>query len=95
MHLCNLAVFTEIDLTKTLGRKTILRTAKLKKLQSRESNPLFYGYEPYVIIRFTRLRRHMEDSNLQIVSDRMVSNHLQYHYGNVAQELDISTQPRK
>ena len=28
--------------------------------------------------------RHKEDSNLQVVSDRMVSNHLQFLYGIVA-----------
>lgn len=60
------------------------RTVKTWRLQSRESNPLFHGYEPYVIVRFTRLQRRMKDSNLQVISDRLVSNQLQYHYGNTA-----------
>lgn len=36
-------------------------------------------------------KRRMKDSNLQVVSYRMPSKHLQYHYGNTAYWLDESS----
>lgn len=42
-----------------------------------------------MVIRSTRLKRRMKDSNLQVVSDRMPSKHLQYHYGNTAKCFSI------
>ena len=34
----------------------------------------------------------MKDSNLQVVSDRMPSKHLQYHYGNTAYQKCVFTE---
>lgn len=36
-------------------------------------------------------KRRMKESNLQVVSDRLASNQLQYHYGNTAYWLDESS----
>lgn len=66
-------------------RKNIyLRTAKLRNSRCRSRTDYFKimtlaWYSVPLICK-----RRMKDSNLQVVSDRMVSNHLQYHYGNTA-----------
>lgn len=61
-----------------------LRTVKLRNSRCRSRTDYFKimtlaWYSVPLICK-----RHKEDSNLQVVSDRMVSNHLQYLYGIVA-----------
>ena len=66
-------------------RKNIyLRTAKLRNSRCRSRTDYFKimtlaWYSVPLICK-----RRMKDSNLQVVSDWLVSNQLQYHYGNTA-----------
>lgn len=66
-------------------RKNIyLRTAKLRNSRCRSRTDYFkimtlaWYFVPLIC------KRRMKDSNLQVVSDWLVSNQLQYHYGNTA-----------
>ena len=66
-------------------RKNIyLRTVKLRNSRCRSRTDYFKimtlaWYSVPLICK-----RRMKDSNLQVVSDWLVSNQLQYHYGNTA-----------
>lgn len=64
-------------------KKFFLRNSERATVRIRTENLLIRNQLLYPFELWQHNRR-MKDSNLQVVSDRLVSNQFQYHYGNTA-----------